>query len=371
MSPGSLEHSQLCLLLLAFCLLTLCSLVAKGFGGKVARITSAAPPAGAAPVRYEASHQAMGTEFTLVAYGADATFLAEAVNQVFEEIDTLNAQMSNYKAESELSVINREAAAHPVPVEPHLFALLQFSLAASRESGGDFDITVGPLMKLWGFFRGQGRLPAPGEIARAQKAVGYDHLHLDANGRTIRFDTPGVELDLGGIAKGYAVDQAAEILRSDGIASALVSSGTSSIFALGAPPGERGWTIKVRDPYRADQPAGVLCLRNFALSTSGNYEKFLTIAGKTYGHIMDPHTGWPVEGMLSTVAAAPTGVETEALAKIFFVGGVEKSRLYLSTHPHALGILYQPGAAPETFVRTILRSASFVLAADSMAEVTQ
>ncbi len=352
--------------------------VLAGFTNLPSYLASSEPLAGCpqstdsrpgSPVRFEASHQAMGTIYTVVAYGRDQTFLSEAVNEAFDEIDRLDAQMSNYKPDSELSVINREAAQQDVTVSPNLFDLLQYSLKASAESGGDFDITVGPLMKMWGFFRGQGRLPSPAEIARAEKAIGYQHVHLDSARRTIRFDEPGVELDLGGIGKGYAVDRAVEILRSSGVEAALVSSGGSSIYALGAPPGERGWKITVRDPFRADKAADVLRLQNFALSTSGNYEKFFNIDGKIYCHIMDPHTGWPVQGMLSTVAAVPTGVETEALTKIFFVGGVEKSRRYLATHPNAIGILYQTGDQQLTFKRTILKSESFQIPPGALAEI--
>jgi thiamine biosynthesis lipoprotein len=322
-----------------------------------------------APVRYEASNQAMGTIYTVVAYGPDRTFLSEVVNEVFARIDQLDEQMSNYKPGSELSAINRDAAEREVTVSPQLFGLIQYSLRASQESGGDFDITVGPLMKLWGFFRGQGRLPSAPEIAQVQKRIGYQHVHLDAARRTIRFDSSGMELDLGGIAKGYAVDQAAEIMRSNGVTAALISSGTSSIYALGSPPGERGWKITVRDPFHAEKPADIFHLQNFALSTSGNYEKFFKINGKIYCHIMDPHTGWPVQGMLSTVAAVPTGIETEALTKIFFVGGVEKSRQYLAAHPNAIGIFYQPGDKPQTFRRTVLRSKSFQIPSGSIAEL--
>jgi thiamine biosynthesis lipoprotein len=313
----------------------------------------------------------MGTTYTVVAYGRDQTFLSEVVGEVFNEIDQLDDEMSNYKPASELSAINRHAAEREVTVSPRLFDLIQYSWRASHESGGDFDITVGPLMKLWGFFRGQGRLPGAAEIAQVEKRVGYQHVRLDPARRTIRFDASGVGLDLGGIAKGYAVDRAAEILRADGVAAALVSSGMSSIYALGSPPGEHGWKITVRDPYRVDKPADVLRLQNFALSTSGNYEKFFQISGKIYCHIMDPHTGWPVQNMLSTVAAVPTGVETEALTKIFFVGGVEKSRQYLATHPNAIGIFYQPGAQPQTFKRTVLRSQNFQIPSGSIAELVQ
>lgn len=330
---------------------------------------SQVPSPAAVPVRYEVSHQAMGTIYYVVAYGRDQTFLSEVVNEVFAEIDQLDQQMSNYNPESELSAINRDAAQREVTVSPELFRLIQYSLRASQESGGDFDITVGPLMKVWGFFRGQGRLPGTAEIAEVRKRIGYQHVHLDAAHRTIHFDTSGMELDLGGIAKGYAVDRAAEIMRSAGVTAALISSGTSSIYALGSPPGEHGWKITVRDPFHADKPADVLRLQNYALSTSGNYEKFFKINGKIYCHIMDPHTGWPVQDMLSTVAAVPTGIETEALTKIFFVGGVAKSRQYLATHPNAIGIFYQPGDKPETYRRTVLQSETFQIPAGSIADL--
>jgi thiamine biosynthesis lipoprotein len=313
----------------------------------------------------------MGTVYTVVAYGHDQTFLAEVVDEVFDEIDRLDDQMSNYQPQSELSAINRDAAQREVTVSPKLFALIQYSLQASQESGGDFDITVGPLMKLWGFFRGEGRLPNAAEIAQVQKRIGYQHVHLDTARRTVRFDARAMEFDLGGIAKGYAVDQAAEILRSHGVTAALISSGTSSIYALGSPPGEHGWKITVRDPFHADKPADVFHLQDFALSTSGNYEKFFNIGGKIYCHIMDPHTGWPVENMLSTVAAVPTGIGTEALTKIFFVGGVEKSRRYLATHPNAIGVFYQPGDKPETFKRTVVRSETFQIPSGSIAGLEQ
>ncbi|MBI1984407.1 MAG: FAD:protein FMN transferase, partial [Acidobacteria bacterium] len=156
--------------------------------------------------RYEASHDAMGTVFTVVAYGADTRHLAAVVNEAFEEIDRIDAQMSNYKPESELSAINRNAASRSVLVEPRFFRLLQDSLRYSEETGGAFDITVGPLMRAWGFFRGQGRLPEKSEEANVLVKIGFRHVILDPATRTVRFDKVGIELDLGGIAKGYALD---------------------------------------------------------------------------------------------------------------------------------------------------------------------
>jgi thiamine biosynthesis lipoprotein len=330
----------------------------------------AAAPAGAQdlPVRYEASHSAMGTVFTVVAYGRDARFLAEVTNEAFEEIDRLDAQMSNYRPESELAGINRLAARQAVVVEPRLFQLIRDSLRSSDETGGAFDITVGPLMKAWGFFRGQGRLPSPSELRQVLKRVGSRRVKLDQARRTISFAAEGMELDLGGIAKGYAVDQGVEILRANGVTSALVSSGTSSLYALGAPPEERAWKITLRDPYDAEKVGNVVYLKNYSLSASGSYEKFFQLAGRTYCHILDPRTGRPVESMLATAVLAPHAVQSDALSTAFFVLGVEGSRKYLATHPNLAALSYQPAGVQRDFKRVWLRSVSFILPPESLAE---
>jgi thiamine biosynthesis lipoprotein len=311
----------------------------------------------------------MGTVFTVAVYGRDSTFLSEVVEEVFQEVDRLDEQMSNYKPESELSVINHTGASRPVVVEPGLFHLLEISVARSEETDGAFDVTVGPLMKSWGFFRGRGRLPTRAEISQVLKRVGYQHLKLDAERRTIRFDEEGVEIDLGGIAKGYAVDRAVEILRANGVTSALVSSGMSSIYALGSPPGEHGWKISVRDPYNARKAGDVLHLQNYSVSISGSYEKFFEIGGKNYCHIMNPHTGWPVEDMLSTVVLAPTATDTDGRSAGFFVMGVERSRKYLALHPNLAVVFYLPSGAPPEYERVLLRSDSYSIPADSIVEI--
>jgi thiamine biosynthesis lipoprotein len=320
------------------------------------------------PVRYEASHRAMGTVFTVVAYGRDPRYLAQVAEQAFEEIDRLDAQMSNYRPESELAGINRAAARQAVVVEPRLFQLIRDTLAYSDETAGAFDITVGPLMKAWGLFRGQGRLPSRWELSQVMARVGYRRVKLDKDRRTVSFAAEGAELDLGGIAKGYAVDQTVETLRSNGVTSALVSSGMSSIYALGAPSGERAWKITLRDPYQAQKEGDVVYLKNYSLSVSGSYEKFFQLGGRTYCHILDPRTGRPVENMLATAILAPRTVESDALSTAFFVLGVEASRKYLASHPNLAVLFYQPAGAKPSFKRVRLRSGSFTPPPESLAE---
>jgi FAD:protein FMN transferase len=312
----------------------------------------------AAITRYEASHQAMGSEFTVVAYGDDPQYLTAVGNEVFEEIDRLERQMSIFNPKSELSVINRTAASRSVCVEPILFELLRNAIHHSQSTGGAFDITTGPLMKAWGFSRGKGRVPANSELAQVLRRVGYRHVHLNRVDRTIRFDVEGLEIDLGAIGKGYAVDRAVDILRRYGVTRALVSSGTSSLYALGAPPGARGWTISLRNPYDSEKAANVIYLRNCSVSTSGNYEKFFKLGVKTYAHILNPCTGKAVKNMLAAVVVAPCASDADALSTAFYVMGVERSREeYLATHRDLMALFYLPVGRGQRFRRVILRSA--------------
>jgi thiamine biosynthesis lipoprotein len=324
--------------------------------------------ASAAAARLEASHDAMGTLFTIVAYGPDRAALAPAANAAFDEIDRLDAQMSNYQAASELSRINRDAARQAVNVEPRLFDLIAESVRHSEESGGAFDITVGPLMKAWGFFRGEGRVPTRAELAQVMKRVGYRHIHLDREAHQIRFDAAGLELDLGGIAKGYAVDRAAEILQARGVQAALVSGGASSIYALGAPPGERAWRIHLRHPYEKKKTGDIVWLKNYSLEVSGSFEKFFKLRGKTFCHILDPRSGRPVEAMLMAAILAPRGVEIDALSTTLFVLGAEKSRAILKSRPDLNAVFYVPTPGGRHFQRTAMKSQEFGLSEASIAE---
>ena len=327
--------------------------------------------AGPSAIRYEASHRAMGTVYTIVVYGRDEAYLSEVVTEAFERIDQLDEQMSNYNPESEISVINRQAARQPVRVEPKLFHLIQQALRYSRETDGAFDPTVGPLMKRWGFFRGHGQLPSQAQIAQALRCVGYQNIRLDVKNRTIRFEKGGIELDLGAIAKGYTVDRVVDILRSNGITTALVSSGTSSIYALGSPPGDQGWKVTVRDPYDRNKPGDVFHLQNWSLSVSGNYEKFFTIGGKTYCHIMDPRTGQPVQGMLSTAVLAPSATESDGLSTTFFVLGPDGTYKFLATNPNLEVVIYRPVGQQREYRRTVLRSRSLKLPPETLVHLEE
>src|SRR5689334_20280731 len=173
-------------------------------------------------LRLEASADAMGSTYSLVLYGEDRSRLEAVSEEAFEEVRRLDRMLSNYRPGSEWSEVNRHAAERPVKVSAELFQLLSACVEYSRESEGAFDISVGPLMKVWGFYKGTGHLPHKPEILAALTRVGYRHMQLDAASHTVRFDRPGVEMDPGGIGKGYAVDRMVAVLRKMGIRSALV-----------------------------------------------------------------------------------------------------------------------------------------------------
>jgi thiamine biosynthesis lipoprotein len=310
----------------------------------VALMMSALPPSlsvqQSETVMVQEARRLMWTTFEIVAYGRDRARLTEAANAAFEEIDRLDRQMSNYSETSELTYINRNAARSEVIVDKELFDFLKQSVEYSRATEGAFDITVGPLMKAWGFFKGQGRVPKSDELALVMAQVGYRHIKLNDQTHTIRFDREGVEIDLGGVAKGYAVDRAAAILRDSGVTSALISSGTSSICAIGAPPGQSAWQVSVSDPLNRSRQVASIALKDQSISTSGCNEKTFEVGGKTYCHIMDPRTGQPIDGILSATIITPLGVDAEVLSKAVMVLGVEKAREFVKRRKEVRAIVF-------------------------------
>src|SRR5579863_1241264 len=272
-------------------------------------------------LRLEASAEAMGSTYSLVLYDQDRNKMESAAEDAFEEARRLDALLSNYRPESEWSKVNREAAEHPVAVSKELFDLLAACAEYSRASEGAFDITVGPLMQIWGFYKGTGHLPQAGEVKRVLGAIGYRSLDLDVSNHTVAFAKKSVNIDPGGVGKGYAVDRMVEVLKKDGIRTALVSGGGSSIYGLGAPPDEAGWKIYIKNPFNEFEHVSEVMLKNESLSTSGSYEKFFVAEGKTWSHIMDPRTGFPAQGTLSVSVVAPRTLDSEVWAKPYFING--------------------------------------------------
>jgi len=273
-------------------------------------------------LRLEKSADAMGSTYSIALYGNDRIRMEAAADAAFDEVRRLDDLLSNYKPESEWSEVNRHAAEKPMKVSPELFSLLSACVEYSRESEGAFDISVGPLMKVWGFYKGSGHLPHRPEVLAALTKVGYQHIHLDRAAQTVWFDRPGVELDPGGIGKGYAVDRMVDILKRNGVEIALVAGSGSSIYGMGAPPNEpQGWRVDIRDPRDPKKTSAEVFLKDMSMSTSGSYEKFFRAEGRTYAHIMDPRTGYPAQGSVSVSVIAPRTIDSEAWAKPYFVNG--------------------------------------------------
>ena len=273
-------------------------------------------------LRLEKSADAMGSTYSIALYGYDRVKMEAAVDAAFDEVRRLDELLSNYQPGSQWSEVNRDAATKPVLVSPELFQLLAACLEYSRESEGAFDITVGPLMKVWGFYKGSGHLPHKPEIAAALAKVGYRHIRLDPAAQTVRFDRSGVEMDPGGVGKGYAVDRMVEVLRQNGVRTAMVAGSGSSIYGIGAPPDEpRGWPVKIKDPWDNRKTLAEVWLKDSSMSTSGSYEKFFRAEGRVYAHIMDQRTGYPAQGSVSVSVLAPRTVDSEVWAKPYFVNG--------------------------------------------------
>lgn len=283
---------------------------------------AAAAAAQAETLRLEKSADAMGSTFSVALYGDDRIRMEAAADAALDEVRRLDDLLSNYKPASEWSQVNQSAAAKPVRVSDELFRLLGACWQYSRESEGAFDITVGSLMKVWGFYKGSGHLPHKPEIQAALTKVGYRHMHLDAAAQTVWFDRPGVEMDPGGIGKGYAVDRMVEVLRKMGVRSAFVAGSGSSIYGIGTPPEEpRGWAVKIKDPWVSSKTLADVWLKDMSMSTSGSYEKFFRAEGRIYAHIMDPRTGYPAQGTVSVSVVTPRTIDSEAWAKPYFVNG--------------------------------------------------
>jgi FAD:protein FMN transferase len=313
--------------------------------------------AAATPQLYTRVHPAMGTDFTLYLYAADAAGADREADRAFGVVDQLESLLSNYQPQSELSRINANASSHAVTTDPETFRFLQESLKWSARSDGAFDITVGKLMKAWGFFRSTGHplghVPTDAELARVRAETGWKRVVLTAGTRTVRFTAPGVELDPGGIGKGFAVDAAIEALRADGVRAAMLSAGSSTIYALGAPPDAAGWKVRVPDPQHLQHGGAAIStivLHDTSLSTANCSEKHFVVGGHQYCHIMDPRTLRPVEGRLQATVIASSATDSDALSNVMFVlDGAGRRRVMASLPGTDRALVVVVGGAAEKY----------------------
>ncbi len=263
-----------------------------------------------------------------------------AARDALDQIDRLEDQLTVYRDSSEVSFINRTAALGPVVVENGLFELISLSQRLHDETEGAFDITSGPLIRCWGFLKRQGRVPAPEEVDAARAMVGMRRVVLDGASRSVKFKLAGVEINLGSIGKGYALDRVAASMRARGVPSALLSGGSSSVLAVGNGSGD-GWRVGVRHPRVRQSRLAILKLRDCALATSGSEEQHFESGGERYGHIIDPRSGMPAKGVASATVVAASAALADALATAFFVGGRSLAECYCGTHSGVLALMLE------------------------------
>lgn len=266
---------------------------------------------------------AMGTRFELVLEGGDPYRLRAAGEAALREIEECHHRFNLFDPGSWLNTINRRAAAEPVTLDDLTFDLLETCRQVHHDSGGAFDITVAPLMRAWGF---HGK-PDREAIEQTKMCVGMRHVLLDRDTRAVRFAIPGVTLDLGGIAKGFAIDQAVDLLREYGVSCALLHGGTSTVAAIGAPPGELGWRVKLHTPRPSVQDAPVVCLNNQTLSVSAPHGRVVHHIDGTLGHVLDPRTCRPADCGAYAAAVGGSACLTDAWATALLVLGETPANL--------------------------------------------
>jgi len=281
----------------------------------------------------------MGTFAEVTVYSNDEKTAGKAIEGALDEMGRTDRIMSNYKKDSELSRLNRNAVKAPVPCSAELLDVIEKSQYYSELSDGAFDITISPFVALWGFFDEKGHIPPNKEIDRLLPAVSYKNIVISKSvdpkkPSTVFLKNTQTQIDLGAIGKGYAVDKALEIIKNFGIDNACVNLG-GNIYVLGASAGKNTWKIGVQHPRNKDEILGYLELKNEATATSGDYERFFEIKGNRYSHIINPKTGMPVNGIIAVTIVAPTGTEVDALSTSVFVLGHEKGMELIKKIPNA------------------------------------
>jgi thiamine biosynthesis lipoprotein len=302
-------------------------LVASGFSRKSASLE-----------RFEFEQPHMGTTARVVLYAPDALQARTLAGRAFARIGELDARLSDYRADSELLALCRAAGGPPVTVSDDLYTVLAAAQRISQQTEGAFDVSVGPVSRLWRRARVTGEPPSAAAIDDARALVRYQHIELLPD-RRVRLAKAGMLLDLGGVAKGYAADQALSALRAAGVPRALVAMG-GDIAAGDAPPGKDGWTIAVTPlGPRVRTAVPPLTLRDAALSTSGDAEQYFEHKGTRYSHILTPPTGQALQGRRGVTVIAREGITADALATAVAVLGNERGLALVESTPHAAAIV--------------------------------
>jgi FAD:protein FMN transferase len=289
--------------------------------------------------------ETMGTQASCQLLLPSGLTAMEAEGMVRDSFSLVNSNLSTWSRDSEISILNRAPADSNVTMSPQLQTCLQLSQELQKNSGGAFDPTAESLMRLWGFYRRQGVLPSTAELDSAMADLGQ--WHMVTGTEAIVKEKSGTRFDLGGIAKGLAVDMAAARLRQAGVHHGLIDLG-GNLYCLGGAPGRENWRVGIRNPNNRDELFATVSISDESVATSGSYERFVMIDGRRFGHIMNPATGQPAEGMLSVTVIAPEGILADGLSTTLFVLGPEKALPFLRQYyPGVEAILVIPATTGE------------------------
>ena len=297
------------------------------------------------------SRRAMAANFEIILpFDSDAALSHGEI--AFNLLDELEDQLTVYREHSEVRRLNHTAFAAPVPVERGLFHLLGEAKRITQETDGAFDVTAGALIKAWGFFRGPRRVPSDAEREAALERVGMQWVELDATRQSVVFRRPGLEINLGSIGKGYALDRVGDYLAgTQKFPAVLLHGGHSSVYSRGRPNGDlRGWRVGISHPWESGRRLAEVWLRDRSLATSAATFQYLEYNGKKLGHVLDPRSGWPAAGVASATVVAPTGAAADALSTAFYVGGLEVARRYCAAHPDVGALLLPDGDEAEPVI---------------------
>lgn len=302
--------------------------------------------------RFEAVESHMGTLVRITVYAPAEPAANEGFRAAFDRIRDLDETLSDYRPDSELNQVTRVAVGRPVPVSADLFTVIKTSQELAEATNGAFDITLGPVVRLWREARKTGHVPDPSALKEAATRTGFRRLHLDSEHRTVSFDIAGMALDVGAIAKGYAASEAVAVLDRLGIRSALVAVSGDLAFS-NAPPGQRGWEIGVRSDEDTDtRVPRVLALENAAVSTAGSAEQHLDADGRRYSHIIDPSSRMGLVDDITVTVIARHGIDADGLDTAVSVVGAERGLALIESRPSTAALVTIKTSSGTTFLQS-------------------
>lgn len=295
----------------------------------------------------QVERRAMACQFQVFLPARDDSVGMEAALAALDSVDLWEDRLSIFRDASEISRVNRGAGVQPVTVSPETCRLLTRCVQYHNSTGGAFDITAAPLFRAWGFHRRRGRMPSDSELAAAAQLVGSEHLHIDDESDTAFLDRDGMELNLGSVGKGFALDRCRDVFAGAGVENYLVHGGHSSLLARGnrwLDGDSPGWWVRLRHPLRDELVLAELRLCDRALATSGSGRQFFYHEGRRYGHVIDPRTATPADKVLSVTVSGPSAEQVDALATAFFVMGLDEAAAFCTAHPELSAVFVVAGS---------------------------